>query len=446
MRKIILFFSVCVFISCSGTKRSGSNDRVIKPNPRTNTNTSKVQKGTGAVDTIRWTEIDRTNEYNDKIENIDLDKRASYSVALFLPFELEGSNVNDANDEDSKLGRFTQYYAGVKLALNTLNDEGINIKVDVYDAESGSFDNKLRSCKNADVIIGPRNTDQLKTTANFGKVNEIPVISPWKSGTKLTKENPYFIQLQTSQKDHYIKIVEHAKSEFDDDQIFILSRKVNKDMRYMNYIQSVGRALNADNSSEKPFNEYFIEEDSLRIGDTAFDSIFYEDKTSVFILPNWSFLDDEEFIYNTVRKMSGEKGLKDVVFYGMPILIESDKIKFEHYRNLRMRIVRSSYVDKSIEESKAFMKKFYENYAGFPTDEAYEGYDAMMFVGRQLNQYGKKFQYFLDQYQGSLLQTEFDVQKIFDQSSGDKFDNIQYFQNRHLYILKFENDKFELDK
>ena len=88
----------------------------------------------------------------------------------------------------------------------------------------------------------------------------------------------------------------------------------------------------------------------------------------MFILPNWSFVDDENFVYNAVRKLSGEKGLNDVVLYGMPILLESDKIKFEHYSNLNMRIARTSFLDREEIEVKEFRKEFYNKYQGFPSE------------------------------------------------------------------------------
>lgn len=441
MRAIILYLSLFLLASCSGTKKgTTSRSKTVKPTKRTTTKNT-AQRGTGKVDTIYWTEIDRTKEYEKTIEDLDLEKRQLYNVVMFLPLELESASINDANIKESELGTFTQFYAGSLLALKQLESEGVRLDVRVMDSESGKFEAKLQDCRDADMIIGPRNTEQLKVTANFGKINEIPVISPWKSGSKLSKDNPYFIQLPSGQKDHYNRIVEHAKSEFRDDQIFLLGRKKKKDLAYMGYLQSVAAAIN-QNGNPKPLKEFYIEEDSLRIAESAFDSIFFKDRTSVFILPNWSFREDEEFVYNTVRKMSGEKGLMDVVLYGMPILLESDKVNFEHYRNLRMRICRSSYVDRSAPKVQNFIKNYFANYDDFPSEEAFEGFDALMFLGRQINQYGKKFQYFLDNYEQELIQTEYDVQKVFKPNAGDSFDDIQYFQNKHLYILTFEKDKF----
>ena len=440
--KIVLLLSSLVLImglySCSGTKKTVQDDRILRPGKTTAKDESRRTRS-GDVDTIYWTEIDRLKEYEEKIEDLELDKRSSYEVALLFPFGIDNNKVSDANDSNTKLGRMTNFYAGTLLALETLEAEDISLRVTALDAESGSFDAKLRQCSNADVIIGPKERGQLSTTAQYGRNNEIPVISPWLSSTKVTKDNPYYIQLKPSLKNHMKRIVEDVKENFDDSQVFLLGRRNKKDIGMMRYIQQVAQS-NADTPGQ--FEELYLEEDSLLLGTYAYQEKFYEDKTTVFILPNWSFVEDDQFVYNAVRKLSGEKGLNNVVLYGMPILLESDKIKFEHYRNLNMRICRTAYLRRGSEEVNEFRQIYYDKYHDFPSQEVFEGYDMMMFVGRSLKNYGKKFQYFLDTYESSLYQTEFEVLKVFPPGSGDRFDDIQYFQNNHLYILEFKDNNF----
>lgn len=434
------FFLVLILSACGGSKKTVDDTRVMKP--RTRPAIERKQAGAmGKVDTVRWTEIDRSKEYEKTLEELELDKRETYKVSLLYPFSLESSSTDDTKNTNTRLGRTTDYYAGTKMALSQLGEEEISLDVYVYDSESGNFDVKLQECRNSDVIIGPMEKGQLATTAQYGKNNEIPVVSPWFSSTKITDDNPYYVQLKPSLKDHMTKMVEHVKDNYSDDQVFLLGRRKRKDQSMMKYIQSVAGAMNRSGSS-RTFQEYYLEEDSLIVGETAYDSIFYEDRTSVFILPNWSFVDDEEFVYNAVRKMSGEKGLNDVVLYGMPILLESPKVKFEHYANLRMRIARTSYLDRNSEAVKEFRKSYYDKYGGFPSEEAYKGFDMMMFVGRSLNSYGKNFQYFLDTYESGLYQTAYDVKKVFKNSESSELSDLQYLQNKHIYILTFEDNKF----
>ncbi len=427
-----------LFIGCNTTKKTTrSTTTVTKPNT---TRKTSIARGTGKVDTIHWSEIDKSKDYYDAIENLELERKSRYNISLFLPLSLDNEDMGSSTQADSKVGMKTQYYAGVKMALDFLEQEGIDLTVNVFDAEDGAFESKLQKCRDSDVIIGPEDLGQLAVAANFGKNNAIPVISPWKSSSKIAKDNPYYVQLVPGQKTHYDKIVEHAMSNYKSDQIYLLGRKERLDMQYMNYMQRVGAAIN--NDRKKPFKEFYIDEDSLRLGDTAFDSIFYEQPNTVFILPNWNPQTDEEFVYNVVRKMSAEKGFENVVLYGMPIMFDSEKIVFEHYRNLNMRICRSAYVDRGSPEVKQFRKMYYKKYNALPDEEAYEGYDMMILIGRHLYNYGRKFQYFMEDYSSNLLETRYDIQKVFDGKSGDDLSNVQYFQNQHLYILSFENDHF----
>lgn len=437
MRFLIYIFIVCFLASCGGAKK-GYQPKTQTANKK---KTTKPKRGLGKVDTVYWTEIDRTKEYNQELEDLELDKRASYKIALLFPFSIENNNSDDVEDADSKLGRMVRFYAGVKLALAQLEAEGINLQVVAMDSESGNFDNKLRQCIDADMIIGPREKGQLATVAQFGKNNGIPVISPWFSSTKITSDNANYIQLKPSLKRHMAEIVQHVKENYEDDQVFVLGRQNRKDVPMVRYIQELAR-VNRTGLSSKPFNEFVIREDSLAAGGITYDSIFFEDKKTVFIMPHWSFSDDEKFIYNAVRKLSGEKGLNDVVLYGMPILLESDLIQFEHYANLNMRICRNSYLDRNEEAVQEFKQGYYDVYKDFPSEEVYRGFDMMMFLGRSINNYGKKFQYFLDTYESSLYQTEFDVLKVFRNATDDNFQNIQYFQNEHLYILEFIDNQF----
>ena len=436
--KFILVFVVTLLAACKGTKNLG-DAQVMQPTKKQDE--TRTTRTSGEVDTIYWTEIDRTKEYVTRLEDLELDKKDKYKIALLYPFGLEDGSMTDVTIPSSKLGRMARYYAGTQLALEQLHEEGINLDVIAMDSESGDFNNKLTAHKDIDLIIGPRDRGQLATTAQYGKNNFIPVISPWFSSSKIAKDNPYYIQLKPSLKSHMAAIVEHVKDNCRDDQVFLLGRKNKKDMGMMRYIQDLA-TVKRPGKSNRRFTEYYIEEDSLIKGETAYDSIFYEDRASVFILPNWSFSEDEEFVYNAVRKLSGEKGLNEVILYGMPILLESDRIGFELYSNLNMRICRTSYLDRQDSLVTSFRKRYYDKYADFPTEEVYKGFDMMLFVGRSLNNYGKKFQFYIDSYEGSLYQTEFEVLKVFKTPNSDKFIDIDYFQNNHLYILEFKENRF----
>jgi len=436
MMRYVLIMGLITFLgACGSTKKK---PRMATPPPPKTESKDSFAVIRGPVDTLVWEEINKTSEYDKALERYRLEKKDVYRVKLLLPFEIAKNNRNDINKPTTKLGRMMHYYSGIQMALKQLDKEGVSLDVEVLDAESGRFENKIQACRDADLIIGPRDADQLSVVANYGKVNEITVVSPWKSGSKISRENPYFIQLKPGLKDHYEKIIDHALAHFDPDDIFLVGRRVKEDITYFRFMQAMASTVQDE---DRPLNTFFVDEDSLVYGKTAFDSIFRKDKDICVILPHWSFTTDEDFVYNVARKISGEKGLRNVTLYGMPILYESDKIKFQLYRNLNMRICRSTYVDRSSPASKAFREAYFQAYRDFPSEEAYEAYDMMLFMGRNIHNYGRKFQFFLDSFSTDLLQTRFDIQKVYD-DGGDSFEEIQYFQNKHLYILSFEEDHF----
>jgi len=71
----------------------------------------------------------------------------------------------------------------------------------------------------------------------------------------------------------------------------------------------------------------------------------------------------------------------------------------------------------------------------------------MMFIGSNLVKEGKTFQYKLDQDRADYLQTSFDIQKVnLDKSSqNDNFNQIDYFENTKLDMIRFQRDRLIRD-
>ena len=107
--KLVLFFAVLFLVlqSCSTTKRTTRPDSTILT-PSTKSDPA-VNKGTGKVDTIRWTEVDRTKDYERTIEDLDLEKQERYKVGLLLPMESNKTTEAHYKDPVSKIGRMIHY-------------------------------------------------------------------------------------------------------------------------------------------------------------------------------------------------------------------------------------------------------------------------------------------------------------------------------------------------
>ncbi len=457
--KILLLFSTTLFLlSCSTSKTVYTPSRVSTPKE------TPVKQDVPLVDTVKWEIVDEEVKppiQNDEIDIIPQEKKDVYNVALMIPFEANKPDANTrATSDNSRTNRFVSFYAGTILALTQLEQEGLNLNVDVFDtqrsADKVKSDLKSFRMQNMDALIGPyatrSNKDGLIAAAEFGKENEITVVSPWYASSSLAKENPFYVQLRPNTADHFQKIMAHAKANFDDSEIVLVGRdqddpkRRRSDENIIKYLQKVHKETSKDNSPDD-LRVFRVQVDSLLNGETAYDSIFYETGRKAIIFPFYSSSGDGDFMYNCLRRINGEKSLEPVHVYTMPLALDSDQIGFNLFRNLNMKVCRSKFVDKQNADVRAFEREYYNRYGTIPNDDAYHGYDVMYFVGKNLMEYGRNFQFFVDESQ-QFLQSSFRLEGVpinetDPELESKALDNINYFVNKHLDIIEFQGENFK---
>lgn len=420
-----------------------------KPTPHKKTSPQKARK---KVDTVSWKKIPsqekppiKTDDSASETEVIYSEKKAQYNASLFLPFKASHYRFESMEDERNQEHlRFIHFYAGLKLALEDINRYENKIELHVFDTEgsnsivSGLMREKVN--READVYIGPYDRNALITVSRNSKAKKIPLISPWQASSKITTDNPYYIQIRPDLQDHYTRMLDHALESFPEDQIVILSTNKKSDENRTNYIQNSAKAKR--NSNESVLQEFIVSLDSLELGDTAFDSLFMKHKNPVVIIPNWSFK-DKDYILSCLRRLNVEKGNQQIHVYGMPILLEQENMDFDFFTGLHLKICRSKFVRREHPEVDRFKRKFYNVYGALPTDDAYEGYDIMKFVGKNLIKHGKNFHYFLDTDSEAFMQSAYRIERDYPEGD-DRFERINYFKNKHLDIIQFVDGSFQV--
>lgn len=373
--------------------------------------------------------------------NYDAFKKSEYNIGMLIPFN--ASEFQMGTDQDLSDLKFVNYYAGVKLALGELENMDAGLRVNVSDSERSEsvIESKLSSgsLANSDIIIGPYNRDGLKATAEYGKSKKVAIISPWLASSKIADDNPYYLQLRPSLTSHFFKMIEHATANFQADEIVLMGREIASDKNRFRYFQRTYAALKNSGGSQ-PVEEYFVSEDSLSYGETAFDNLFDEGGKKAIILPNWNY-NDEDFLYAVLRRLNTERKNTEITIYGMPIIYDSEKMEFDFYRNLNIRVCLSEFVDWDDARVKRFMSKYFDQYGDLPTSDAFEGYDMMTFIGNNLIKYGMNFHLHLEEDNYRYLQTTYDIQRVFDPED-EKFEKVQYLENKHLDLIQYVGNKF----
>jgi Receptor family ligand binding region len=425
--QIIISALFLVLYSCTPTKKIVTKDdaQIVKADEKQKKDEVDVKVWKDTLTDKIPPKDEVIKKGKDSSDKSDERNKQIYNIALVIPFSSTESDV-----------RFLQYYAGAKVAAETLEAEGINLEVNVVDANDKTALANL-DVKNTHLIFAPNDEAQLKSLIEVGKANQVPVVSPFFSLSSV-ENNPYYIQLKPSLKSHFSAMVKHMVENFSNKDVVLVVRDTKTDRSWLKYFQAAAKSA-YNLPEEKPFTEYFIKEDSVNQGSNVFGPMLNKGKR-VFVFPNYSYK-DEMYLYGAMRRLHAEKASRTVNVYGMPILKDSEKMTFDYFQQLHVRIPTSKYVDSESEAVKAFDVKFYDKFGALPDMDAYEGCDNLLFIGRNISKYGRNFQYNLNEDRGYYLQTSFDIQPFKGEESVNDLD---YFENKHLDILEFNGLKFVL--
>ncbi|HRQ28635.1 MAG TPA: hypothetical protein PLU49_01075 [Saprospiraceae bacterium] len=373
-----------------------------------------------------------------------------YHIAILLPLSFSDYLPDLMQLESHYSYRFLNFYSGLQLGLEELSKKDVSLEVHVLntklsDNDFTSIEAELKGL-DLDVIIGPFDRELLKEIEQFGKSQDILVISPWQSSTKIAKENPGYIQLLPDVKRYYEAIVQYVDGHFSADRIFLVGRLSEKqEMARLKYLQDLHKANPQSSSSETSYQQVYVNQASFVDGANAFGQIFQNATEEIaVIIPNWSYK-DEQFVYSCLRKLNAEKGLTKVNVFGMPLMVNSELVDYNLFKNLNIHIAIEKHVDEEDPAVLEFRQKYLNTYHAIATDDAIEGFDLIQLVGESLKNYGTKFQYFIQGEQLTYLQTSYNLTPAVDEESVffEEVDKVDYFENRHIEIRRFIHNRFE---
>ena len=462
--------AIILLSSCGAGKTKTPASEIITAEGRKvlNPETGKYEfptEVTGKVDTVKWT--DASPSVSDPIESDPsqyLEEESTtttetennpngtgvfstYNVSIMIPFNSHKVNELEGGIHSSSMSAL-HFYEGAKMALDELNREGLNFNVSVMDTKRSEteVDNLLQRSTliNSHLIIGPYSKKPLLKVAEFAKKNKKPLISPVNTSNSISTENPYYVQVNPSLQSHCSAITAHALERYGADQIVLVCRNKPAEVKRLEYFQNANKEI-AGSSATPKLKEFVIDAVLAEAyGELDLLPLIKEDKTTVFIIPSYS---NETFISNFMRQLAISKGPNKVVVYGMPRWMEYDRISYDYYERLNVHVSSANFVDKNDFKIKEFYRKFYERYGALPTDNAFQGYDAVMYFGKQLNKHGMNFVNEIDSEVEEHLSTKYEFERNVSaaDAANEKFDNVNYVENKFVNILRFKDYQFQKD-
>jgi ABC-type branched-subunit amino acid transport system substrate-binding protein len=273
------------------------------------------------------------------------------------------------------------------------------------------------------------------------KKEEVPMVSLNLNST-LTSENPYFIQSSPYFASHAFATVDYIKQQYDGKKVIMVVPNTGKEVSRLQYYRDANR-VQSGGVVTNSFTELLVEKVGSSYTFTGLtDALTYSD-TTVIIAP----VSNEFFANTLLRTLNAVKGSKPVVVFGMPSWMNYQNLDVGVMNSCNLHVTNGSFVNKNDEKVKAFKQSFFDEYGAAPTIEAYKGYDLTLYFGRMLYKYGTDFIDKLDQVDATLLQSTFEYERVFSETSGGEMGEdyqINYIENKYVHILRFSNYEYIL--
>ncbi|MEP6794024.1 MAG: hypothetical protein ABJB16_06840 [Saprospiraceae bacterium] len=424
---------VISLFACSATKHAKKTEPPVTPktedkvrvyDPATETYIL-VPRDAVKVDTIKWAEDPTLPIITDKDTKVDNpDKKVKYDISLLIPFNTDQYFFGD--QLDPKLGRFLQYYAGMKIAAAEFEDLGYPVTIHSFDTKNSMTELntilKEFSVKNSDVIVGPYEKENLEEVATFGLQHDKIVVSPWLPAFSIEKENPFFIQVVPGLSTHAEAIMSFIGDEMKGKKVYLVAR----------------------NNLNVKTEDLIIDDASVELQRTNLSKLL-NDNGSIFILPYYS-RSDETFVNSFMRKLHADKELKEVIVFGLPQWTGFTNLNPNYMESLSVHISSTTFVDADHPFYHDFRERFYNEFHTLPDQQAFIGYDLLHWLGKTLAQDGPKGLIGHSSAVDFGLASGFDLKPVYktDTMKVSEMKTPLYYENSKVRILKYFNQDFTL--
>jgi len=405
-------------------------------------------------------------------------KTKTFNVALMLPFfleELDSLTLEKERDIEWMTNlssfRFMDFYAGFKMAVDSMQQKGMKLNLFVYDVDNTEEKTdkvlQLSELSSMDLIIGPLYSKSFAKVAKFAKTYEIPIVNPLSEREEVIYGNPYVYKIRPSEEDqldklvsylgeHYpranIVLVRHNKYKYQS-QISYIRNKLNTERPGHIYIPNTEllHMLNLQDAGNKLLTENkLLDKAEIRqkINDSTFftnlvKEVIYLDDSITGLKMNLSkarkniviaISDDIVFSKQLLSELNKLSLDHQIVLFGLPNWKKYDDLESQQLLNLHFHCYTYSAVDYNNPNVQQWIESFRDKYKTEPTPDnfAFDGFDTGWYFLNALYKFGNNFNQCLQFMDVALIQTRFE----FNNSPGNGH------RNTFWNLGKYEDYKF----
>ena len=364
-------------------------------------------------------------------------KKRTYHVALLIPLYLKNleeivpENVlaNNQTAADFKSFTFLQFYEGFLQQMDTLVQQGLNVKLYTYDLPDDTLLAaaflKKNDLSKMDVIIGPFFYKTFKVVADFAKSQKIPIVNPFSERRNILENNSNAFKLIPAYQSQVENLAKYLVDSFPNANILLIHNNKDTEKKRADVFKL---AINED-YKENVSNEGSVKEIIYsQVGFAGLESKLSLNRENILI----TLIESELFVTAYISKLNSIKDQKITLI--APLQWKNfDKIETEYFLKLNTHFFEPNFVDYEAAATKSFILRFREKYKTEPNEMAFAGHDVALYFLTALMNFGEDFPEHLSSINVHTLQTRY-VFKRAGENNG--------FENTFVNIYKMEDYHF----
>lgn len=359
---------------------------------------------------------------------------ARHKIAIFAPLYLDSAfDGYNTYRYDKSFPKFInpglEFYEGIQFALDSLDKEGANLEVFVYDTRSAreTLEQQLSKpeLKDVEMIIAHATIQENRIFADAARARRIPYINPNLPNDGGIRDNPYFVLLNSTLKTHIDGLYKFVQRYYSLGRPIVFRKKGQMEDMIQTFLDDAGK-----NTAGVPLRLSYVDLPS-NFDINNFLPHMDSSRHMVIIIGTL----DEQFSRRLITVLSNVSRSYPMTIIGMPTLENlSREFDEEEYKGPEIIYSTPFYNPRSDKVSNRITNYFNATMFARPSDMVMRGYEAAWRFGKLLIQYKSDLTSNLTRKEYNVFR-EFDIQPVINRQTS----TLDYFENKKLYFIKWQD-------
>ncbi|MBK7269023.1 MAG: LysM peptidoglycan-binding domain-containing protein [Flavobacteriales bacterium] len=327
------------------------------------------------------------------VEPAETKKAERYRIGLLLPLALDANDsVHKADPNRKGLYEVTsiaaQFHCGVRMALDSLADQGLRAEVLVYDLgeDARTWGPVLRKqeIRDIDLFLGPFHRsaiDQLAATARGGHI-----VCPVPQSNKLILGHRSVSKVLSGRPDQLQHLARYAASTYARENIVLLRPDIPSEKELQaQMLRALQEALR-DRPDRLRDSVLVARPGQKDLGNLTqrLDPL----RENIIMVPS----EDVEFVSGLITKLIPMQGKFRIKVFGLAAWNSMEVIEPGDLDKLHVHVPMATFVDYEDPRVQRFVRAFRERFTADAGPYAFLGFDIAYFYGTALMQEGRSFE------------------------------------------------------